>query len=150
MSLPTHPTCMNASSFSLTRSLAEVGQSLLGETEAQRQPGPPAHRDPAEHGACSWPGTASSYGIWHLEQCQGQPGCSCTRSTQMVPMAPSFASGEDSGFHGSWHSFSRHSDIHQKKVLLNMLADKQAQTDMQHMDLLIHQTQTALPCVRSC
>lgn len=39
--LPTHPTCINVSSFSLT--LAEVGQSLLGETEARSQPGPPAH-----------------------------------------------------------------------------------------------------------
>lgn len=46
MSLPTHPTCMNVPSFSLTRGLAGTEQSLLRETEARSQPGSPAHREP--------------------------------------------------------------------------------------------------------
>lgn len=64
MSLPTHPTCMNVSSFSLTRGLAEAGQSLLGETEAQSQPGSPAHREPCR----AWSLSLARHGIslWNL------------------------------------------------------------------------------------
>lgn len=113
--LLTHLTCMNVSSFSLTRGLAErLGNHFLGKPRHEANQDHPLTKSPAELGACSWPGMAFPYGIWHLEQCQGQPGCSCTRSTQMVHVAPSFAAGEDPSFHGSWPSFSRRSDIHQK------------------------------------
>lgn len=64
MSLPTHPTCMNVSSFSLTWGLAGAGQSLLGETEAQSQPGSPAHQEPCR----AWSLSLARHGIslWNL------------------------------------------------------------------------------------